>query len=67
MQAQSERLKVVSQNIATAEAVGSTSGGDQLYRRKNHQFQNGAIRATEHQHGQGGSRGAESLGFRPPL
>lgn len=40
MKAQSERLKIVSQNIANAEAVGTTSGSQQAYRRQTISFKN---------------------------
>ena len=46
MRAQSERLKVVSQNIANAEAVGTTDGRDAPYRRKTISFKNELDRAT---------------------
>jgi flagellar basal-body rod protein FlgC len=45
MKAQSSRLKVVSQNIANAEAVGSTNG-KQPYRRQTITFKNELDRAT---------------------
>ncbi|PZP86142.1 MAG: flagellar basal body rod protein FlgC [Azospirillum brasilense] len=45
MKAQSSRLKVVSQNIANAEAVGSTNG-KQPYRRQTITFRNELDRAT---------------------
>lgn len=46
MRAQSERLKIVSQNIANADAVGTTDGRDQPYRRKTISFKNQLDRAT---------------------
>lgn len=46
MRAQSERLKIVSQNIANAEAVGTTDGRDAPYRRKTISFKNELDRAT---------------------
>ena len=46
MKAQSERLKVVSQNIANAEAVGTTNGSDQPYRRQTITFKNRLDRET---------------------
>ncbi len=46
MRAQSERLKIVSQNIANAEAVGTTDGRDAPYRRQTISFKNELDRAT---------------------
>lgn len=46
MRAQSERLKIVSQNIANAEAVGTTDGREAPYRRKTISFRNELDRAT---------------------
>jgi len=46
MRAQSERLKVVSQNIANADAVGTTNGSDAPYRRKTISFKNALDRET---------------------
>ena len=46
MRAQSERLKIVSQNIANADAVGTTDGRDQPYRRKTISFKNALDRET---------------------
>jgi flagellar basal-body rod protein FlgC len=45
MQAQSERLKIVSQNIANADAVGSTTG-KQPYRRQTVSFKSALDRET---------------------
>lgn len=46
MRAQAERLKIVSQNIANAEAVGTTNGSDQPYRRQTISFKNALDRET---------------------
>lgn len=46
MNAQAERLKIVSQNLANAEAVGSTSGGNAPYRRQTVTFKNHLDRET---------------------
>jgi flagellar basal-body rod protein FlgC len=46
MKAQSERLKVVSQNLANAEAVGTTNGSSQPYRRQTVSFKNELDRNT---------------------
>lgn len=46
MRAQSERLKIVSQNIANAEAVGTTNGSDLPYRRQTISFKNALDRET---------------------
>jgi flagellar basal-body rod protein FlgC len=46
MNAESERLKIVSQNLANADAVGSTSGGNAPYRRQTISFKNALDRET---------------------
>lgn len=46
MKAQSSRLKIVSQNIANAEAVGSSDGSRQPYRRQTISFKNELDRET---------------------
>ena len=46
MRAQSERLKIVSQNIANAEAVGTTDGSNAPYRRQTISFKNALDRET---------------------
>lgn len=46
MRAQSQRLKIVSQNIANAEAVGTTDGTQAPYRRQTISFRNALDRET---------------------
>jgi flagellar basal-body rod protein FlgC len=63
MRAQTERLKVVSQNIANAESIGTREGEDP-YRRKILTFKNVMDRQMELEKVQIGKRGVDTSDFR---